>query len=120
MTSLEPHNFIQKCDFAKGNGLMPVVVQDDDSKAVLMLAYTDREALEKTVDSGEMWFRSRERGLWHKGETSGNIMNLVSLHLDCDNDTILARVNPTGPACHRDTNTCFVDTPMYTYSKEKQ
>jgi len=89
-------------------GLLPVVAQDADSGAVLMVAYASREALERTLVSGQMhyWSRSR-RELWHKGATSGNYQDLLSLHADCDGDTILARVQPRGPACHTGDATCF-------------
>jgi histidinol-phosphatase len=92
-------------DFSKG--LVPVVTQDARSGAVLMVAYTDAEALTKTVETGVMHYRSRTRGLWKKGETSGNVQRVVSLALDCDRDTVLARVEPAGPACHTGAVTCF-------------
>ena len=76
-------------------------------KAVLMVAHADREALERTLDTGEMHFRSRTRGLWRKGETSGNVQRVVSLSTDCDGDAVLARVAPAGPACHTGTISCF-------------
>lgn len=104
-------DFISACDFSKG--LIPIVVQDSQTKDVLMLAYTDEEALDKTLQTSQMWFLSRSRGLWHKGDTSGNYLDLVSMHLDCDNDTILAVVKPQGPACHRNLVTCFVETPEF-------
>lgn len=95
-------------DFAKHTGLVPVVAQDADSGRVLMVAFATREALERTLATGEMHFWSRSRGaLWKKGETSGNVLRLVSLHADCDGDTVLARVHPTGPACHTGEATCF-------------
>jgi phosphoribosyl-ATP pyrophosphohydrolase/phosphoribosyl-AMP cyclohydrolase len=94
-------------DFEKGGGLVTVVVQDARSGAVLMLAHADREALEKTLASGEMHFRSRTRGPWHKGATSGNRQTLVSLSADCDGDAVLARVRPLGPACHTGAVSCF-------------
>jgi phosphoribosyl-ATP pyrophosphohydrolase/phosphoribosyl-AMP cyclohydrolase len=97
-------------DFAKGGGVVSVVVQDATSGAVLMTAYADREALERTLDSGEMHFRSRSRGLWHKGATSGNTQRVVSLEADCDGDAVLARVVPAGPACHTGTVSCFPAT----------
>lgn len=106
--------FIDACDFSKSDGLIPVVVQDANSKDVLMVAYASKHALEKTLETGQMFYQSRKRGLWHKGDTSGNFQNVVSLHLDCDNDTILAIVIPDGPACHRECITCFVDTPNIT------
>jgi phosphoribosyl-ATP pyrophosphohydrolase/phosphoribosyl-AMP cyclohydrolase len=97
-------------DFAKGGGLVAVVVQDAASGAVLMTASADREALERTLATGEMHFRSRSRGLWHKGATSGNTQRVVSLEADCDRDAVLARVAPAGPACHTGTMSCFRDT----------
>lgn len=94
-------------DFEKGHGLVTVVTQDAESGAVLMLAYMDREALRRTLESGEMHYHSRTRGAWHKGAISGNIQRMVSLTPDCDADTILARVTRTGPACHNGTPSCF-------------
>ncbi len=99
-------------DFAKGDGLVTVVAQDAVTGAVLMVAHMDREAFDQTVATGEMHYRSRTRGLWHKGATSGNTQRVVSLTQDCDGDAILARVNPAGPACHNGTVSCFdgIDT----------
>ena len=97
-------------DFQKGNGLVSVVTQDVLTGAVLMTAFADREALEQTVATGEMHYRSRTRGLWHKGATSGNVQRVVSLEADCDHDAVLARVTPAGPACHHGTRSCFADT----------
>ena len=97
-------------DFAKGQGLVTVVTQDADTGAVLMVAHADREALERTARSGEMHYRSRTRGAWHKGASSGNVQRVVSLHADCDGDTVLARVHPAGPACHTGAVSCFGDS----------
>lgn len=94
-------------DFAKGHGLVSVVAQDSASGRVLMVAHADREALERTIATGEMHYRSRTRGLWHKGATSGNTQRLVSLAADCDGDAVLARVIPAGPACHTGSRSCF-------------
>jgi phosphoribosyl-ATP pyrophosphohydrolase/phosphoribosyl-AMP cyclohydrolase len=94
-------------DFTKGNGLVTVVVQDDATDVVLMVAHADREALEHTIATGEMHFRSRSRGLWHKGATSGNTQRVVSIVADCDGDAVLARVRPSGPACHTGATSCF-------------
>lgn len=94
-------------DFSKGNGLVTVVAQDATTGAVLMVAFADREALDATVRTGEMHYRSRTRGLWRKGETSGNVQHVVSLSPDCDGDALLARVRTAGPACHTGTATCF-------------
>jgi len=98
---------IDDLDFDKGGGLVTVVTQDAVTGSVLMVAHMDREAFEKTVTTGEMYYRSRSRGLWHKGATSGNVQRVVSLTPDCDGDAILARVNPAGPACHNGTTSCF-------------
>jgi len=89
-------------------GLVPVITQDANTKEVLMLAYANLEALEETIRTGEMVYFSRSRNqLWRKGQTSGNVQKVVSLSLDCDADTILAKVIPAGPACHNGTTTCF-------------
>jgi phosphoribosyl-ATP pyrophosphohydrolase/phosphoribosyl-AMP cyclohydrolase len=101
---------IEALDFGKGDGLLPGVVQDAKTGAVLMLGYLNREALEETLKRGRVVFFSRSRQrLWEKGETSGNTLNLVSVVADCDNDSLLLRVDPVGPTCHRDTPTCFGD-----------
>jgi phosphoribosyl-AMP cyclohydrolase / phosphoribosyl-ATP pyrophosphohydrolase len=99
-------------DFTKGNGLVTVVTQDAHSGVVLMVAHADREALEQTLRTGEMHYRSRQRGLWHKGGTSGHVQRVVSLTADCDRDAILARVIPAGPACHDGTTSCFRDEAL--------
>lgn len=98
---------LSKLDFTKGNGLVTVVTQDAATGDVLMVAHADREALEKTLETGEMHYRSRSRGLWHKGATSGNVQRVVSLAADCDGDAVLARVDKAGPACHTGEETCF-------------
>jgi len=94
-------------DFAKGGGLVTVVAQDARTGAVLMVAHADREALVRTIATGEMHYRSRTRGLWHKGGTSGNVQRVIELLADCDGDAVLARVRPAGPACHTGATTCF-------------
>ena len=94
-------------NFEKGGGLVTVVAQDARTGAVLMVAHADREALEKTLETGEMHYRSRSRGLWHKGATSGNTQRVVTLTADCDGDAVLARVRPKGSACHTGQVTCF-------------
>jgi len=91
-----------------GRGLLPVIVQDAASGAVLTLAYANREALEKTLDERTTWFFSRSRDeLWHKGATSGNTQDVVSVSYDCDADALLYRVVPHGPACHTGATSCF-------------
>jgi len=95
-------------DFAKGDGLIPVVVQDDDTGEVLTLAYMNEEALRRTRESGQVWFYSRSRQeFWHKGDTSGNFLNVRRILRDCDDDALLIRVQPTGPACHTGERSCF-------------
>lgn len=104
MTSIKT----ESVDFQKAGGLVPVVVQDVNTKTVLMLAYMNEEALEKTQKEGQLTFFSRSKNrLWTKGETSGNFLKLADLQLDCDQDTILALVHPQGPSCHKGTDTCF-------------
>jgi phosphoribosyl-AMP cyclohydrolase len=96
-------------DFAKGDGMVPVIVQDDASGAVLMLAYMNREAYEQTVARGHAcyWSRSRQR-LWVKGETSGHVQEVRAIHVDCDGDTLLLRVvQRGGAACHEGYPSCF-------------
>lgn len=98
-------------DFEKMNGLVPAIIQDNTTRNVLMLGYMNREAYEKTLATGKVTFWSRSRNcLWTKGETSGNFLNLVDIKVDCDNDTLLVMVNPTGPACHLGTDTCWGET----------
>ena len=98
-------------DFEKMNGLVPAIIQDNTTRNVLMLGYMNREAYEKTLATGKVTFWSRSRNcLWTKGETSGNFLNLVDIKVDCDNDTLPVRVNPTGPACHLGTDTCWGET----------
>lgn len=109
MKSLVDAVDLDALDFAKGGGLVTVVAQDASSGAVLMVAHADREALERSLSTGEMHYRSRTRGLWHKGATSGNVQRVVSLTADCDRDAVLAVVEPAGPACHEGTATCFGD-----------
>jgi phosphoribosyl-ATP pyrophosphohydrolase/phosphoribosyl-AMP cyclohydrolase len=90
------------------NGLIPAIVQDADSGAVLMLAYMDREALDASLATGEVHFHSRSRGvLWRKGETSGNVLRLASIVADCDGDALLVLARPAGPTCHTGETTCF-------------
>lgn len=98
---------LDRLDFGKGGGLVTVVAQDAVTGAVLMVAFADREALERTLATGDMHYRSRTRGLWRKGETSGHTQRVVSLTADCDGDAVLARVQQTGPACHTGEPTCF-------------
>lgn len=89
-------------------GLIPAIVQDATTQQVLMMAYMNRTALQRTVETGEAIFWSRSRNaLWHKGETSGNIQHVVEIRIDCDEDTLLLLVKPSGPACHTGAVSCF-------------
>lgn len=103
-------NDIEALDWGKNAGLIPAVIEDAVSGRVLMLAYMNREALQKTLETKRVTFFSRSKGrLWTKGETSGNFLNLVDLAADCDKDTLLVTVNAEGPACHLGTTSCFGD-----------
>ncbi len=94
--------------FEKMGGLVPAIIQDATTKNVLMLGFMNQEAYNKTLETKKVTFYSRSRKcLWTKGETSGNFLNLVSIKNDCDNDTLLIKVNPTGPTCHKGTDTCW-------------
>lgn len=93
--------------------LIPAIVQDADTGEALMLAYMNEESLEKTLETGYTWFYSRSRKqLWHKGETSGNVQKVVSIIPDCDDDALLIKVKPAGPACHTGNRTCFYQSPI--------
>lgn len=95
-------------DFEKSGGLVPAIIQDADTKTVLMLGYMNKEAYEKTVATGLVTFYSRSRKcLWTKGETSNNFLHLVDIKVDCDNDTLLVKVHPDGPTCHKGNDTCW-------------
>ncbi len=98
---------VSTLDFTKGNGLVSVIAQDARTGAVLMIAFADREAIERTAASGELHLFSRSRGPWHKGATSGNVLRVRALIPDCDADAVLAMVEPAGPACHTGTVSCF-------------
>lgn len=99
---------LMEIDFEKQGGLVPAIIQDSITNNVLMLGYMNQEAYEQTIKTGKVTFWSRSRQcLWTKGETSDHFLNLVSIKSDCDNDTLLVRVNPEGPACHLGTDTCW-------------
>jgi phosphoribosyl-AMP cyclohydrolase / phosphoribosyl-ATP pyrophosphohydrolase len=98
---------LDRLGFDKERGTVVVVAQDAATGRVLMVANADREALARTIETGEMHYRSRTRGLWRKGATSGNVQKVVSLAADCDSDTVLARVVSAGPACHTGAVSCF-------------
>lgn len=106
--SIQSPDDLDSIDFAKGGGFVPVVVQDAASLEVRMVGWANRQAAEATLATGTVHFWSRSRGeLWRKGETSGNALELESLHADCDGDTVLARVTPSGPTCHTGERSCF-------------
>jgi phosphoribosyl-ATP pyrophosphohydrolase/phosphoribosyl-AMP cyclohydrolase len=89
-------------------GLIPAIIQDADSGEVLMLGYMNEESLRRTIETGEAWFYSRSRKeLWHKGETSGNIIKVVKIWQDCENNSLLVKAHPTGPVCHTGNRNCF-------------
>lgn len=95
-------------DFTKLNGLIPAIIQDNTTNVVLMLGFMNEEALAKTEETGQVTFFSRSKNrLWTKGEESGNFLNVVSIASDCDNDTLLIKVNPVGPVCHTGDDTCW-------------
>ena len=95
-------------DFTKSGGLVPVVIQDENTLEVLMLGYMNEEAFEKTQAEGKVTFFSRTKNrLWTKGEESGNFLFVKSIHIDCDNDTLLIKANPVGPTCHTGSRSCF-------------
>ena len=95
-------------DFERMGGLVPAIIQDATTKTVLMLGYMNKEAFDKTVETKKVTFYSRSRQcLWTKGETSGNFLELVDIKVDCDNDTLLVKANPTGPTCHTGNDTCW-------------
>lgn len=95
-------------DFNKSDGLVPVIIQDEKTLEVLMLGYMNAEAYEKTISENKVTFFSRTKNrLWTKGEESGNFLNVISIKEDCDNDTLLIKVNPQGPTCHKGSRSCF-------------
>ncbi|KJF90334.1 bifunctional phosphoribosyl-AMP cyclohydrolase/phosphoribosyl-ATP diphosphatase HisIE [Photobacterium leiognathi] len=101
-------SLLTNINWEKVAGLIPAIVQDNASGQVLMLGYMNEDALQKTLDTKQVtfWSRTKER-LWTKGETSGNVLQLKSIQLDCDQDTLLVQVDPIGPTCHLNTTTCF-------------
>jgi phosphoribosyl-AMP cyclohydrolase len=109
---------LDKVDFSKG--LVPAIVQDAETRQVLMLAYVNEEALKRMLEDRKTWFYSRSRQrLWNKGETSGHYQHIVSIDVDCDGDTLLVRVIPDGPACHTGAVSCFF-TPVCRWETEDE
>lgn len=106
----QPDTVLDELKFDE-HGLIPCIVQDASTRDVLMMAWMNAESVRLTLEQRTTWFWSRSRGkLWHKGETSGNTQRLVELRYDCDADTLLALVEPAGPACHTGNTTCFYRT----------
>lgn len=108
---------MKEIDFSKNkDGLVPAIIQDVNTKNVLMLGYMNREAFQKTMDTQKVTFFSRTKGrLWTKGEESGNFLNLVEIKNDCDQDSLLIKVNPIGPTCHKGTDTCWAESNTNSY-----
>jgi phosphoribosyl-AMP cyclohydrolase len=105
---MTPEELLSKLDFAKGNGLIPVITQDAKTKAVLMQAFANKEAVELTLKTKKATYWSRSRNeIWVKGETSGNTQKVISVATDCDYDSLLYLVEQTGPACHTGEYSCF-------------
>jgi phosphoribosyl-AMP cyclohydrolase len=106
MRSVE--DLLREIDFEKGEGLVPVIVQDSSTKEILMLGYANREAIIKTVETGyaHFWSRSRKR-IWMKGETSGNTLRVEEIMIDCDGDAVIYVAKPSGPVCHTGSRSCF-------------
>lgn len=105
---------LDQLDWSKSEGLLPAVIQDANTRAVLMLGYMNREALEQTQRTGRVTFYSRSKQrLWTKGETSNHFLDVVSITADCDNDTLLIAARPHGPVCHTGTETCFGNTDAH-------
>lgn len=103
---------IESLAWTKQDGLLPAIVQDADSRRVLMLGYMSREALAKTIESSQVTFYSRSKQrLWTKGESSGHVLTLVGIDVDCDNDSLLVQARPQGPTCHLGTASCFPNAP---------
>ena len=102
---------ISQINFKKSDGLVPAIIQDNETQKVLMLGFMNEESLKKTLEIKKVTFFSRtKKRLWTKGEESGNFLNVVTILTDCDDDTLLIKVNPDGPACHTGSDTCFDET----------
>lgn len=109
----EVSSLAERINWEKVDGLVPAIVQDFQSSQVLMMGYMNQDALAKTGETGQVTFFSRtKQRLWTKGETSGNVLQLVNIQLDCDNDTLLVKVNPIGPTCHLGNTTCWDVDPQ--------
>ena len=108
VAGIDMESLTTRIDWEKVDGLIPAIVQDFHSSQVLMMGYMNQDALAKTISTHQVTFFSRKKqGLWTKGETSGNVLRLENMALDCDNDTLLVKVKPIGPTCHKGTTTCW-------------
>ena len=108
---MNPLSGSEQIDFSKLNGLVPAVIQDSSTQKVLMVGFMNKEAMERTEETGKVTFFSRTKNrLWTKGEESGNFLHVVSILVDCDNDTLLIKANPAGPVCHTGADTCFFES----------
>ena len=108
MIKIDKKELLDIIDFDKGEGLLPVIVQEEATGEVLMMAYMNEESLMKTMETGKTWFWSRSRNqLWNKGETSGHFQTVREIRIDCDGDTLLIKVDQIGPACHTGRKSCF-------------
>lgn len=108
-----------KLNFSKNNGLVPVIIQNNETQQVLMLGYMNEEALQKTQNEKIVTFFSRSKNrLWAKGETSGNYLHVISIQEDCDSDALLIQVIPNGPTCHNGTTSCFANEPQISFLNE--
>ncbi|CAM2923992.1 bifunctional phosphoribosyl-AMP cyclohydrolase/phosphoribosyl-ATP diphosphatase HisIE [Vibrio neptunius] len=113
VNTAEVSSLAERINWDKVDGLVPAIVQDFQSSQVLMMGYMNQDALAKTGETGQVTFFSRtKQRLWTKGETSGNVLQLVNMQLDCDNDTLLVKVNPIGPTCHLGNTTCWGVDPQ--------
>ncbi|MDA0116814.1 bifunctional phosphoribosyl-AMP cyclohydrolase/phosphoribosyl-ATP diphosphatase HisIE [Vibrio sp. T11.5] len=113
VNTAEVSSLAERINWDKVDGLVPAIVQDFQSSQVLMMGYMNQDALAKTGETGQVTFFSRtKQRLWTKGETSGNVLQLVNMQLDCDNDTLLVKVNPIGPTCHLGNSTCWDVDPQ--------
>ncbi|MEX0337349.1 bifunctional phosphoribosyl-AMP cyclohydrolase/phosphoribosyl-ATP diphosphatase HisIE [Vibrio tubiashii] len=113
VNTAEVSSLAERINWDKVDGLVPAIVQDFQSSQVLMMGYMNQDALAKTGETGQVTFFSRtKQRLWTKGETSGNVLQLVNMQLDCDNDTLLVKVNPIGPTCHLGNTTCWDIDPQ--------
>lgn len=108
MIKINKKELLEIVDFKKGDGLIPTIIQEESTNEILMMAYMNKESLNKTLETNKTWFYSRSRNkLWNKGESSGHFQTVKELFIDCDGDTLVIKVEQIGPACHTGNKTCF-------------